>query len=34
MSLSNQPHIIRSILIDLIPDEHNQGLHCYSFTVN
>ena len=27
MSLSNQPHMIRSILIDLYPDEHNQGLH-------
>ena len=33
ISLSNQPHMIKSILIDLNPDERNQGLHCYSFMV-
>ena len=33
ISLSNQPHMIKSILIDLNPDERNQGLHCYSFLV-
>ena len=31
ISFSNQPSMIRPTLIDLNPDENNQGLHYYPF---
>ena len=33
ISLNNQPCMTRSTLIDLNPDEYNQGLGYYTFTV-
>ena len=34
ISLNNQPCMIRSTLIDLNPDEYNQGLCYYAFLIN
>ena len=34
ISLNNQPCMTRRALIDLSPDEYNQGLRYYPFTVN
>ena len=34
ISLNNQLCMARPTLIDLNPDEYNQGLRCYPFMVN